>query len=235
MNPSDHCLRDTYCQKCKKFNTSRCKPDVEVIKLGDAYRHTLMVLQNAPATVEGQLSALLHDTGKASTTEVLEGSIHSYGHEEVSGEIAEAVCKRLKFDADTTRKVRKLVENHMRPHVLSQAGTAGIRKFVREVGEELVDALLDLASADERGKIPRGDNVTGLRDRVKSVMNTPTHSISKKAILNGNEIMSILNIKPSPKIKEITDYLLDLEDTYAEKGQTLTKDIATKAIKTKFG
>lgn len=201
---------------------------------GDAYRHTMMVLKSAPAGIENQLSALLHDAGKASTTELIDGSIHSYGHEKVSGEIAEAVLRRLKFDLPTIKNVRKIVENHMRPHALHDAGAAGIRKFIREVGEELVDAVMDLASADERGKIPSINSIPGLKKKVDDVRRfTPPKK--NKAVLDGNEIMKILDIRPGSKIKEVSDYLLDLEDNFVEKGKVLDKETAKNAILDKFG
>ena len=201
---------------------------------GDALRHTLMVLKNAPSGIESQLSALLHDAGKASTTELIDGTVHSYGHEKVSGEIAEAVMRRLKFDLPTIRKVRTIVENHMRPHALSDAGTSGIRKFIREVGDELVDAVLDLARADELGKIPQGSNIPGLKEKVDEARKFKPQT-KNKAILDGTEIMQTLNIKPSAKVKEVTNFLFELEDSYIEKGKIFNKDIAKQAIIDKFG
>jgi len=200
---------------------------------GDAYRHTMMVLQNSKPGIESQLSALLHDAGKASTTEVIEGAIHSYGHEKVSGEIAEAVLRRLKFDLSTVKNVRKIVENHMKPHALSSAGSVGIRRFVREVGEELVDAILDLAHADEQGKLPRGNNVPALKERIDGIRNYKI-PVKTKAVLNGNEIMSILNVKGGPIIKQVSDYLLEAEDDMAVQGKELTKEDAAKRILKKF-
>lgn len=201
---------------------------------GHALIHTLLVLKNAPATVEGQLSALLHDAGKASTTEEIDGAIHSYGHEKVSGEIAEAVLRRLKFDLPTVKNVRRLVENHMRPHALKDAGVAGIRKFIREVGDELVDALLDLSGADEKGKLPQGNNIPGIREKVNEVRRFQPQK-KNKAVLDGNEIMKTLNIKPSAKVKEITDFLFELEDKYAEEGKIFDKETAKNEIIKKYG
>ena len=201
---------------------------------GSVFAHSMMVLKNASSGVENQLSALLHDAGKASTTELIDGSIHSYGHEKVSGEIAEAVLRRLKFDLPTIRNVRKIVENHMRPYALKDAGTAGIRKFIREVGEELVDAVMDLASADERGKIPSMNDIPSLKKKVDDVRRYSPPK-KNKAVLDGNEIMEILNIKPGRMIKEVSDYLIDLEDNLAENRKMLDKETAKKAILEKFG
>jgi len=200
---------------------------------GDTFKHTMMVLQNSKPGIESQLSALLHDAGKASTTELINGAIHSYGHEKVSGEIAEAVCRRLKFDTGVIHNVRKIVENHMRPHALKDAGTAGIRKFIREVGDEIVDAVIDLARADEIGKLPKGDNIPSLMKKVEEVRKIKPVK-KNDSILNGIEIMKILNIKPSAKIKEIMSFLEGKEDEYLEKGKVLDKETAEKLILEKF-
>lgn len=201
---------------------------------GDALRHTMMVLKNAKPGVESQLAALLHDTGKASTTQEIEGAIHSYGHEEVSGRIAEEILRRLKFDSDTIKKVKIMVENHMRPHALVSGGPTAIRKFIREVGDELVDSILDLAEADELGKIPQGAMIPGLREKVEEVRKYQA-PVRQKAVLNGNEIMALLNIKPSAKLKEIQQFLLDLEDQYASNGKTLDKETAKVKVFEKYG
>ncbi|MCK9615189.1 MAG: HD domain-containing protein [Candidatus Omnitrophica bacterium] len=233
MNPSDYCLRDSYCKNCRKFNTSQCHPDVVVLKQGDSLKHTMMVLQNSKPGIENQLAALLHDAGKASTTELIDGAIHSYGHEKVSGEIAEAVCRRLKFDTDVIRNVRKIVENHMRPHALHDAGTAGIRKFIREVGEELVDAVVDLAAADKQGKIPKGNNIPSIREKIEKVK--AIKPVTKNdSILDGLEIMKILDIKPGPKIKEVMSFLEEKGDEWIEKGKVLDKETAMNLILEKF-
>lgn len=90
---------------------------------GDVYKHTMMVLKNAKPTLVDQMAALLHDVGKPATQEVIDGVIKFLGHESVSGEIAMAIMKRLKFDNDTTKKVTMMVKQHMRPHHLSRGGS----------------------------------------------------------------------------------------------------------------
>jgi putative nucleotidyltransferase with HDIG domain len=85
------------------------------------WNHMLLVLKNAPATIEGQLAALLHDIGKPQTREELTDKGTFYGHEDIGGELAEAILRRLKFDNQTVSKVRNIVEQHMAPHRLQEA------------------------------------------------------------------------------------------------------------------
>jgi putative nucleotidyltransferase with HDIG domain len=205
---------------------------------GDVYRHTLLVLRNAPHTIEGQLAALLHDVGKPSSQKVIEDAVTFHGHEDVGAEIAKAILYRLKFDAVTIKKVVAMVRNHMRPHFLTDASEKAIRKLVRDLGEELVTALLDLAEADEKAAIPVRQNIQKLRERVKSVRESPL-PVSQKPVLNGNEIMDTLGITPRdkrnlPLVGQAGRFLLELADEYAEQGRELTKEQASQAVRKQF-
>lgn len=201
---------------------------------GDVYQHVIKVLENAPKTLEGQLAALLHDVGKSKTQNILEDKIQFLGHEDVGAEIAEAILYRLKFDAKTIKKVKAIVENHMRPHSLGNASEKALRKFIRDVGEETADAILDMAEADSLGSYPVENVIPELRERIKKVKESPL-KVPKKPILDGEEIMDILGIKPGAKVGEVGRFLLELEDDYASSGKKLTKEIAKKEVLKEFG
>ena len=201
---------------------------------GDAYRHTLMVLKEAPPGVEGQMAALLHDVGKPSTTNLIEGEIKSHGHEEVGAEIAEAIMKRLKFDNKTTNKVKTMVKNHMRPHHLGRStGSKAIRKFIRDVGDDMVDSILDLARADEIGKIPSTNDIPDLRKKIDEVRSKSVE-VKKEPVLNGKEIMDLLKITTGPEVGRAKKILIEIEDDYFEAGKKLTKEDARNELLKKF-
>jgi len=202
---------------------------------GDVFRHTLAVLRNAPATVEGQLAALLHDVGKPASQEMVGEAIHFYGHEEVGAEMASAILYRLKFDAATIKKVVSVVRSHMRPYHLVKSDGKAIRKFIRDLGDEVVDAVLDQAEADEKGSLPVGDDVSVVREKIRKVRESPVQ-VKKLPVLNGREIMSILGIGQNerdrlPEIGEAGKFLLDLADEYASHGEELSKGDAAKALR----
>ena len=200
---------------------------------GDVYRHTLKVLKNAPPGIENQMAALLHDIGKPSTQELIEDTITFRKHEDLGAELAEAVMKRLKFDNTTTKKVKNMVKNHMRPHNLGpDPSTKSIRKFVREVGDEAVDSILDLANADALGKIPEDKYIPDLKKKIEKALKE--QPVKKKSILDGKEIMSLLNLKSGPQVGKAKKTLQEIEDSYAEKGETLTKDRAKEELKKHF-
>jgi len=201
---------------------------------GDVFNHTMLVLKGAQPTVEDQLAALLHDVGKKEVQTFLGDKIHFYGHEDVGAQIAKAILKRLKFDNKTIDDVSKRIKFHMKPLLLSEAKEKGLKKFIRTVGDDMVDAILALAEADVKGRIPqRGVDIEELKNKIEQIRKSPI-KMKEKPILDGNEIMKIFKLKQSPKIREIKDYLLKVEDDYASDEKVLTKDDAIKAIKTKF-
>lgn len=208
---------------------------------GDVFIHTLLVLKNAKPTIEGQLAALLHDIAKPHTQQKVGEKIHFLGHEKLGAVMAESILAKLRFDTDVTSKVTLIIENHMRTHMLvrpnnklgAKVSDKAIRKFIREVGDDMVDAVLDMAEADVLGKLPVNNYIPGLRERVEAVRNSPI-PMKKKPILDGKEIMTILDIEPSPLIGDITDFLNDIEDEYASQGRELTKVAASHLIFEKF-
>jgi len=222
---------------------SKVQQDVKHHAEGSVFKHTLMVLKNAKPTVEAQMAALLHDVGKKDTQEVIGDSIKFQGHEEVSGEIAEAILRRLKFDVNTIKRVKTVVENHMRPHRLgdevlenptSSRSQKMLRRFVRRVGDEFVDAVLDLAEADALGKLPPENYIPKLREMIEDVSKSPL-PVSRKPVLDGREIMRLLGIEAGPLVGEVGRFLLELQDEFASEGKALTKSEAEKRVLQQFG
>jgi len=198
---------------------------------GDVLRHTLLVLQNAKPGVDSQLAALLHDVGKPASQEVMDGLIRFIGHEKVGGEIAEAIMRRLKFDLDTVKRVRTMVENHMRPHHLTRdegVGPSALRRFIREVGAELVDAVLDLAEADSLGTMPPTNMIPDLRREIDA-LRVPVQNAETLPV-DGRDIQRILGIGPGKKIGDILKWLKDKAFEMVQAGEEMTKDRAESLI-----
>jgi poly(A) polymerase len=198
---------------------------------GDVYRHTLLVLKGAKPGVESQLAALLHDIGKPQTQEDLGDKIQFLGHEKVGGEIAEAIMRRMQFELPAIRKVRMMVENHMMPYAYGDASASGLRRFVRKVGEEMVDSILDLAEADQLGNLPPETMIPDLRRRIDEAMAIP---MRKAPIIDGREIMTLLGMGPGPDVGRAVEFLKQKEDEYAGQGVELTKEEAKRLLLEEF-
>ena len=203
---------------------------------GDVYRHTLLVLKNAKPGIENQMAALLHDVGKPETQEVMDGLIRFIGHEKVGGEMAEAIMRRLKFDGETTARVKTIVENHMRPHLLTRddaASPKALRRLVRDVGNELIGAVLDLAEADQLGMIPQGNDIPGLREKIEGLK--VNIQKAEELPLNGMDIQRILGVKPGKIIGEVLQYLKDVKYEWEMEGKEMKPEDAELLILNNFG
>lgn len=101
----------------------------------DVFEHTLWVLERTPRDLILRWAAVFHDIGKPHTLSVDgAGNRHFYQHEVVSDEQSRARMRALRFSRDDTESVSLLVRHHMRP---LDCGAAGVRRLIRDLGEEL--------------------------------------------------------------------------------------------------
>jgi len=126
-----------------------------------------------------------------------------------------------------------MVENHMRPHGLTRGtpGKKALRKFVRNVGEEIVDAVLDLAEADALGNLPSENDIPRLRGMIDEAMDIP---MVHKPPLDGNEVKRLLGISAGPEVGRAMKFLMDKVDSYAAKGRVLSKPEAESLLLDEF-
>jgi putative nucleotidyltransferase with HDIG domain len=204
---------------------------------GDVYRHTMLVLKNAPMTPEGQLAALLHDVGKPSSQKFIGDKIQFLGHEEVGAEMAEAILKRLRFGSDVVDKVTRVVRQHMRPHWTSspEVSEKAIRKFIVDMGQDL-EAVLAQAVADRKGMLPYVDDAEQLVKKVTDIKEKDKNLgvQGDKLPLTGFEIMDALGIPKGPKVGEAVRLLQDIQNEYLSNGKPLDKDSAVIELRRRF-
>lgn len=98
---------------------------------GDVWTHTMLMLdgmrQQPPLTLAW--GVLLHDVGKPDTFSETD-RIRFHGHVERGVELAEAICKRLRFSNLETDRVTALVANHMRFAHVRDMRRSKLRAFV---------------------------------------------------------------------------------------------------------
>lgn len=178
---------------------------------GDALDHSL---RTADALPPGdpilRLAGLVHDIGKATT--LADGHFHD--HERVGADLAEAMLRRLRIArADATRIIR-LVREHMFAY-LPEWTDAAVRRFVRRVGDDLLDDLFALRSADNAAsgaEEPPTGGLPELQRRVADVIaSDPLHA--RQLAVDGDDLQAI-GIPPGPGLGRILDRLLEavLED-----------------------
>ncbi len=170
-------------------------------------------------------AAFLHDTGKLDPAvhgeKQFEGkTVASYhGHEENSKVISEHILRDLKFGNDEIKDIISLFDPAGRAEQITRDIERGVGysratlgRFVRSIGDRWRQAIW-LAMADDSSK-KRDGLVTRkfpLYDEIVSKIETlkvdKAHEI--KPIINGNEIQTLLGLKPGPLIGQLTKQLID--------------------------
>lgn len=200
---------------------------------GDAFEHTMLVLQHAKPTLLAQWAALLHDIGKAKTQKIeADGKISFLAHDEVSGQLALAVLVRFGFPQVFIEQVTTLVANHMRARAHKTWGLKALRKLVRDLGP-LVDDVLDLFEADSLGSLtpegtPAKDGVEDLRERIRTM--PPEVEPRPKPLLSGDVIMKVLGIGPGPAVGEVQRWLEGRKQVWAGMGLEMDEERAEQLI-----
>jgi tRNA nucleotidyltransferase (CCA-adding enzyme) len=131
---------------------------------GDVWVHSCMVVDCAAELRRGaghedrmlMFGSLCHDFGKPSATEVLEGRIRSHGHDSSGAAPTESFLTRLRAPNELKEGVAALVEHHLAPTSLAQAGASAksYRKLARKLEQAGVSMpLLErVARADFFGR-----------------------------------------------------------------------------------
>ncbi len=143
-----------------------CEQDPEWHPEGDVWTHTLMVVDQAHARLEGldrgratalMLSSICHDLGKPLTTVHADGHVKSPGHEDAGVPLAEAVLDRLNVHSmdgyDVRGAVIGITRHHLRPVAFWKSPTpvsdGAFRRLAQKVDLEL---LARFAKADCHGR-----------------------------------------------------------------------------------
>lgn len=176
----------------------------------DVGTHLVMALKNCKSTDPiVRFACLLHDIGKPATYRKLDsGVITFYNHELVSTRIANNIADRLKLSNKEKDKLVTLVRWHQFTTDETQTDSA-IRRFIRNVGLENVQDAITLRIADRLGG---GATETSwrLEDFQRRIVEVQKEPFSLKDIkIDGRDVMSILDIAPSPKIGEILNSIFE--------------------------
>lgn len=131
---------------------------------GDVWVHTMMVLDESAKRRESvsnkigfMLSALVHDFGKAITTEIVNGEIHAYGHEVEGLPIVKTFLSRICNEKKLIAYVLNMTELHMKPNALA-AMNASIKSTNKLFDKSFAPFdLIQLAIADSLGKTAMRD------------------------------------------------------------------------------
>lgn len=201
----------------------------------DVWTHALDAVATCPSSDPiVRLATLLHDIAKPKTYKLINGQPTFYNHEIIGARMAKDIAIRLRLSKRDVNRIFILVRYHMFYYQPDHTDAA-IRRFMRNVGLENINDILDLREADRLGSGARKTSwrLEEMKQRIIEQLHQP-FAITDLAI-NGTDIMIEYEMMPGPLIGQTLKYLfervienpdLNTRDTLLfEAGQYLLKTI----------
>jgi len=176
----------------------------------DVGTHALMSLKHChsqdPITL---FATFIHDIGKPQTYKKQSNNVVTfYNHEIVGARIANSIADRFHLSRAQKDKLWRLVRYHQFTVDEHQTDSA-VRRFIRNIGPENIEDMLELRRADRLGSGARETSwrTEDFKHRLIEVQKQPftVHDLK----LSGHDIMQELNLKPCPQVGEILDTLFE--------------------------
>ncbi|OYO02914.1 poly(A) polymerase [Propionibacteriaceae bacterium ES.041] len=196
----------------------------------DVYEHSLTVLQQSidleqarghEPDLVGRLAALLHDIGKPATRKFTDGGKVTFHHHDVVGsKLARKRMQALRFSSEQIKAVAKLVELHLRFHGYGDGlfdeekgwTDSAVRRYVRDAGDQL-ERLHILTRADcTTRNLRKANRLRRAYDDLERRIGELAEQEELESIrpdLNGDQIMTLLDLKPGPEVGKAYQFLLE--------------------------
>ena len=183
-----------------------------------------------------KLAGFLHDIGKFSTWTIEVSGRHRFiKHDDVGSKMVVPLLRDMKFSKKQIEYISCMIKNHIYPSNVIVAPSLNdkvMMRYVRKMGDNVVDNIL-LAKADRLSA--RGIDITeeivnvnlsGL-DKLLDFYLTKKDSLAPlPKLIDGREVMELLDIKPSPKLGEIINAVNEAQLN----GDVLTHEDAVRFI-----
>jgi putative nucleotidyltransferase with HDIG domain len=175
----------------------------------DVWTHSLDALRTCPSTDPVvRLATLLHDIAKPQTQQITDTTITFYNHEVIGARVAKKIAERLRLSRRDCDRVFTLVRYHMF-YYQPENTDASIRRFMRKVGLENINDILDLREGDRLGSGARHTSwrLEEMKQRMVEQLHQP-FSIQDLAI-DGHDLMETFSLKPGPQLGKILQQLFE--------------------------
>ena len=184
-----------------------------------------------------KLAGFMHDIGKFPTWTIEEGKHRFIKHDDVGAKMSVKILKDLHFSNKQIDYISSMIKYHIYPsHVMTspQITEKIMMRYVRKMDKNSIDAII-LAQADRfsaRGPEITDEiverNITSLNMLLRFYLEARETLKPLPKLLDGNDVMKILNIKPSKKLGDIMNALHEAQIS----GDVTTKEHAVEFIKT---
>jgi poly(A) polymerase/tRNA nucleotidyltransferase (CCA-adding enzyme) len=196
----------------------------------DVFEHNLHTLEHASAKkwpLDIRLASLFHDISKPETRRWSEEKKDwtFYGHDVVGSRVTLKNLENLKFPNKTVEKVTNLVRWHMFFSDPDKVTLSGVRRIIKNIGQENIWDLMNLRVCDRIGTGRPKEQPYRLRKYKSMVEEALRDPISVTMLeIDGNDLIRA-GVPVGPKIGYILHALLEevLEDPTLN-----TKDFLTK-------
>ena len=178
----------------------------------------------------------MHDIGKFSTWTIEEGRHRFIKHDDVGAKMSVKVLKELHFSNKQIDYISSMIKYHIYPsHVMTspQITEKIMMRYVRKMDSNSIDAII-LAQADRlsaRGPEITDEiverNITSLNMLLRFYLEARETLEPLPKLLSGNDVMDILNIKPSRQLGEIMEALHEAQIS----GDVITREHAVEFVK----
>lgn len=183
-----------------------------------------------------KLAGFLHDIGKFSTWTIEEdtGRHRFIKHDDVGAKMSVKLLKSMNFSNKQIEYVSSMIRNHIYPSQVISApevdynsanGEKVMMRYVRKMDDNSIDNII-LAQADRlsaRGEAVSDEmvenNISNLNKLLNFYLSVKDTLEPLPILLDGNDVMKILNIKPSKRLGEIMNALHEAQ---------LSGDVVTK-------
>lgn len=183
-----------------------------------------------------KLAGFLHDIGKFSTWTIEEdtGRHRFIKHDDVGAKMSVKLLKSMNFSNKQIEYVSSMIRNHIYPSQVMSApevdynsatGEKVMMRYVRKMDDNSIDNII-LAQADRlsaRGEAVSDEmvenNISNLNKLLNFYLSVKDTLEPLPILLDGNDVMKLLNIKPSKRLGEIMNALHEAQ---------LSGDVTTK-------
>jgi tRNA nucleotidyltransferase (CCA-adding enzyme) len=191
----------------------------------DVWTHSLDALAACPSSDPiVRLATLLHDISKPETFALLNGQPTFYNHEILGSRLAKKIARRLRLSNAEVDRIFTLVRFHMFYYQPNHTDAA-IRRFMRNVGLENIDDILDLREGDRLGSGARKTSwrLEEMKQRMIEQLNQPL-DVTDLAI-SGTDLMETFHLQPGPRIGKLLHNLFEqvMEDATHNTKEKLLK------------
>ena len=180
-----------------------------------------------------KLAGFMHDIGKFSTWSIEEetGRHRFIKHDDAGAKLAVPFLKKMNFSNKQIDYLTSMIKNHMYPSQVISAPELNEKVMMRnkkKMEDNSIDVII-LAMADRFSALGEAvtedmvnQNISGLQNLMNFYISVKDSLEPLPKLLTGNEIMSLLNIKPSPLLGKIITALHDAQLS----GDVMTKEHA---------